>query len=1263
MLKSWKLLVVFLGLTVAFGSFTVMASADVEKPKNKNQEKALEEDLEGRAKWWQEQRTYPGEKIPEDARQRALVQKSRMEKSNSGTDTLEEKFAEDVKGRDQWWYYQRAYPSDLIPVGTRQKALEHKRRMKGGHHSSPVAGVCNWISIGPRNINGRIRSMAIHPTNGDIVYAGAAEGGVWRSTDAGQSWYPLMQYELSIAVGALAIDPTNPNTIYAGTGEPTTWPGYEGVGVLKSTDGGATWSLTGAIGNGHIARLAIDPTNTNIVYCAGFPGGLYKTTNGAVNWSLILSGDVTDFVLNPSATNTLYAGIRNDGVYKSTNGGGTWTKLVGGLPAMASNRVMLSLCVASPQTVYAKLDQTVYKTTNGGTNWTNLGNHGGSTYGYWCTYVAVDPTDPDIVLAAGVSLERSTNGGASWTSVLGGTNWEIDRLHPDQHAMVFDPANHLRIYAGNDGGVYLSTDGCNTWKKVSDGLIVTQFYDVGISTATPSMLGGGTQDQGTDATVGGLTWHYLFDADGGFLVFHPTDPYTMYGETQNNWIRKSTDGGASWSGATSGLTGSGPWIGAIVMDEATPNTLFTGRQEVFRTTNGAANWSASSPTVGGSVLAIAIAPSNHQIVYAGTSSGKVWKSTDGGATLANWSDVTSAPLPNRYLKDIAVDPTDPDIIYVTFSGFSSSTPTTPGHVFRSADGGATWTDISGTPPSIAALPDIPVNAIEIDAHNPNILYVATDIGIFRTTNLGGVWTVFEPGFPQVAVEDLKLDESRDILTAATHGRGMWQIKVGPAATCFDVDIYIRDDFLDTGEQIPSPSNVADPFSVVRGGSIGDKVYRWQSSDIKVDTQPYYTPDALFDGVEFDRDLLHDNPVRTQLNRVYVQVHNRGPFNANNVTVKILWADATAGLPPLPPDFWTNYPNDPSNITVWHPIGTYKAIPVLEPTRPVTLFWNWTPPATAATHSCILAVIDSLDDPIPAANKSLSVNWLIGNEKHIALKNLHVVNASPGPGPGPSTEINFYNDTKELQLYDFVIDRKFFPIEGELSLKFSKLKTLRPLEQSVKGVEIVEGGEGYRYMLRITSPKVAVIKDVILEPHEWVKAQIEITIPPEAKPGSRYRFTIMQRRGEEILGGSTYEVRTGVRLTFGSYPFSKPQVLRAVLHAVPWVKLSEQIFPGQDVPVAVHLLWEGPMLDDAREVPYDPDRARALLAEAGFAGGFSLVLMLGPPEDERFTMAKMMTEPLGNIGIDVAIVAIPPDDAPVKMVVMSTAGQPVVWLTP
>jgi photosystem II stability/assembly factor-like uncharacterized protein len=1118
-------------------------SADLDRPAQKAEKvvspQEPSEDLPGRAESWQNQRTAPGKALPADARRDALKHKRSMEAFvQEKIAALKKEFSEDLEQRARFWLEQRAYPAKTIPKGARFAALRAKLKMKAflerpvgqvEHHSPPVAGACNWVQTGPRNINGRIRSLAVDPKNGAIIYAGAAEGGVWRSSNSGLSWYPLMQYQDSIAVGALAIDPINSKIIYAGTGEPTWWPGYEGVGVLKSTNSGATWSATGPMNNGHIARLVIDPTNPQILYCAGFGdaalGGLYKTTNGGTTWKLIHSGDSTDVVLDPKKPLILYEGRRNDGVYKTINGGASWTKLAGGLPAMASQRVMLSLCAASPQTVYAKLDDTVYKTTNGGTTWTNLGSHGGSTYGYWCNYDAVDPTDPKIVFAAGVSLQKSTDGGTTWASSAGSGDAEKTALHADQHALVFEPANHLKLYASNDGGVYHSNDGGATWKKISNGLIVTQFYDVGLSPLVWTVHGGGVQDQGTLATTGGLTWNKLFGADGGFLVFHTKDPYKMIGEWQGNNVIRTMDGGATWSVATTGLTGSGPWVGAIAADEKNPDTVFTGRQQVFRSTNWAVNWTASSPAVGGTVSAIAIAPSNSNIIYAGTSTGRIWKSTNGGTTLAGWTNITHAPLPNRYLTDIAVDWKNPKIVVVSFSGFESATPTAPGHVFRTADGGATWTDISGASALPTSLPNIPANAVALDAQNAATIYVGTDIGMFITTAGGGTWKVFEQGLPHVAVTDLALNQKYNILFAATHGRGMWEIKT--AKSCPKSDIYVRDNLLDTGQQFPSVSGIADPLSVVRGGLLGDKVYWWQSPDIKIDASPFCAPGPLFDGVEFDRDFKHENAVRAHLNRLYIQVTNRGAFDATKVNVKALYANISAGLPGLPADFWTKYPNNSTNTTQWHPIGTYKTIPVLQPARPVVLSWDWTPPLTAASHSCILVVIDSAADPIPSAHKGFNVASLVRNEKRVTQLNIHIITLKfPGPFPKQTLEILFHNDTDQEQLDDIIVDRSLFPRGNAIRLALDRIVTEGPLRESLEGLVLTKEAVPDKRapaILEIRAERSAMIKRVRIPAQKSALAKIELEISPEARPGDILSFSILQRRGGEIVGGSTFRV--------------------------------------------------------------------------------------------------------------------------------------------
>ena len=226
---------------------------------------------------------------------------------------------------------------------------------------------------------------------------------------------------------------------------------------------------------------------------------------------------------------------------------------------------------------------------------------------------------------------------------------------------------------------------------------------------------------------------------------------------------------------------------------------------------------------------------------------------------------------------------------MTFGGFDSMTPTTPGHVFRgtSADGGISWRweNISSN------LPDIPVNAIQVNAVVSDIFYIGTDVGVFVTNDDGISWQDFEPGLPNVVISDLALNSTSDILRASTYGRGMFEIQL--KSKCLDVDLYIRDNKLDTGEIIPSPSNVLDPTLP------GITLHWWESADIKIDSHPYYPLDSLFDGIEFDlsiyEDVIRNDPSHPNPNRLYVQVHNRGPFPAHNVKVKVRWLDCAAPL--------------------------------------------------------------------------------------------------------------------------------------------------------------------------------------------------------------------------------------------------------------------------------------------------------------------------------------------------------------------------------
>jgi hypothetical protein len=1023
----------------------------------------------------------------------------------------------------------------------------------------PIGPGCNWLFIGPRNVNGRVRAMASHPTAGDTVFAGTANAGVWVTRDAGQSWQACMRDELALEIGALATHLTDPAvsggaaTVYAGTGEPTWWPGYRGVGVYKSTASGApgSWVLCGAPpapGNDRYAAIVVDPTSvtsnpaTTVVYAGGTPGGLYRSSDGGATWTNLLAQPINGLALDPTNSNIVYAAVSNQGIFRLDPTAGTWSAFNAGLPAAVPLLVAIAIGRSAPHTMYCKLDEAVFRYDTATSTWQALGNHGGGTYGYWNMALGVDPNDSNVVYAGGFTFERTSDGGTTWTNIPG--------LHADQHAVCFDAANSLTAYLGNDGGVYrgeyATASGAGTWTKRSDGLLATQLNHAGVFPGTGDIVGGGTQDNGTLRTVGGLTWDELVNSDGGFLVIDPADPYILYAEDQNaGWMGKTTNGGQTWVGANSGFPG-GPWVTPIVMDPASPpepnRILFAGGNNgVYRSTNSAGVWTLSSPATG-SVNAIAIAPSSSSVVYAGTL-GVVWRSTDGGATTGNWTDASagtiagSTPLPARIVTDFAVHPSDPNTVWVTFGGFGG------GHVFRgsSPDGWVTWRwdDVSSN------LPDTPVNAIQVSPTAPLTLYAGTDVGVFRTIDGGVSWHAFDAGLPNVVVADLAIDAAGTALRAATYGFGMWEQRL--TGTCPQVDVYMRDNIRDTAEVTPSPSGVVDP---TRAGRL---VYWWESADIKVDSYPYYPVDALFDGVEFDgatheevvrNDAAHPNP-----NRLYVQVHNRGPTAAHNVKVKPLWADASAGLPQLPSDFWSSYPNDWTAASAWNkvdPAVPFQNIPELLPHTPKVLSWSWTVPTTAAAHTCMLVVVSADEDPITrsdAVPDDLNPGVVVPGDKHVTLRNLHVITApAPPAGGAPMMErIEMHSPFGHEEFFDLEIDRTRLQEKARLSVILPRRITLRTPVEQLPQVRALTGREWFAKNVKLArrewayhvgvSPEAADAKrpvtrvpGILVTPDRPVTIAMVLALPRGAKPGERSRLSVIQRRGDDIVGGSTYDIR-------------------------------------------------------------------------------------------------------------------------------------------
>jgi len=709
------------------------------------------------------------------------------------------------RDRLNYFYHQRAYPFGKIPPRALQSArARYKARWPGAIPEQSVQGVSStagWAPLGPSAISdfyksaGRVTAIAIDPTNANVIYVGAAQGGVWKTGDGGTSWAPLTDAECSLAIGAVAVDPVTPSVVYAGTGEANGFDSYYGCGVLRSTDGGATWEQLGAAafdtptGGAHVSKIVIDRATagslTGSTVFAATSVGLYKSTNSGITWTEVLSGLVTDLVADPTNNATLYAGRvtlpGETGVYKSTDGGGSWRSLSAGFPPFFASsditRIQLAISTSAPSTLYATAAVAggsllgVFKSEDSGATWPDLDASGVSCG--QCNYdlvISVDPRDRDVVYFGGVLLYLSRDGGANFTQIGNGA------IHVDQHAFAFDPRDPSTIFTGNDGGIYKSINQGQSWVSLNADLAIAQFYPgISVSPSTTLDILGGTQDNGVLEYTGGAVWSQVIGGDGGFTTQTGT---TAFGECQWNCGPARRDGGPGtpFVSKSSGIDLNEPaaFIPPLVLDPTNPQVLYFGTySKLYRTIDNGESWSSIvSDLSTGYVRAISIAPSDAQTIYVGGDGGNVVVTADGGAS---WTSV-AAGLPDRTVTDIAVDATDPHRAYVTMSGFLS------GHVFRTVDRGASWEDIS------SSLVDIPVNAI-LRLPGSGELYIGTDLGVLNSTDEGTTWAPSTTGLPNVAVLDLVFHSATQTIFAATHGRGMFAHRVlAPVVLHGDVNL-------------------------------------------------------------------------------------------------------------------------------------------------------------------------------------------------------------------------------------------------------------------------------------------------------------------------------------------------------------------------------------------------------------------------------------------------------------------------------------------
>jgi len=641
----------------------------------------------------------------------------------------------------EWYYRQRAYPLPYVPAGARRRALDalsqkvaaeaaasnQSARLTSSQGIQPF-----WSLLGPEPtdtpysapvVSGRITALAVDPRNSSTVYAGAADGGVWKTTDGAATWAPLTDTQVSLAVGAIALDPSNPETVYVGTGEENfSGDSYYGEGILKSTNGGLSWMhipgpFAGPIGpdsyfggGAHIGSLAVDPGDSSILL-AGVQllnkDGVYRSIDGGNTWTEVLSGAPgTSVVFDTRNSNIVYAALGNptgssaNGVYKSMDAGATWAADSGTqgqvLPSANTGRIALALAPSSPTTLYAGIQDSspssfntllgFFVTKDGGAHWNQLT----ATPDYCtpqCRYdhvVAVDPTNAKVIYAGGAfstTLVRSLDGGATWSilsaAASGGT------LHADVHALVFS-ADGSKLYLGNDGGVWSTTDVAATqvnFAELNDKLAITQFYTgISIGPRGTPLAFGGTQDNGTQKYTGSRVWENVTCGDGGSTALDPVSPSTVYTFCQPYAVEKSTSGGnfGTWFVAESGInTGDrSSFFPPLVIDSSNSQALYFGTYRVYQTLDGASSWQAISPDLTGgpsffgNLTAVAVAPNDSNTVYAGSGGSHVNVTTNAGAGPgALWTD-RSAGLPPRFITQVAVDPKFAKTAYVTFSGFS-----------------------------------------------------------------------------------------------------------------------------------------------------------------------------------------------------------------------------------------------------------------------------------------------------------------------------------------------------------------------------------------------------------------------------------------------------------------------------------------------------------------------------------------------------------------------------------------------------------------
>ncbi|MBI2793384.1 MAG: T9SS type A sorting domain-containing protein [Ignavibacteria bacterium] len=705
--------------------------------------------------------------------------------------------------RWEWFWEPRLTPSGDFPTALHYynevQAVESRKK------SEDVQAKPTWKELGPTapdlpsesaawNGIGRVNTFTFSPSNSNIIWLGSAQGGIWKTTDGGGSWSAINVNGFpTFGVSDIAISASNENVIYVATGDAdATFPGemssYPGFtyGVIKSTDGGATWSATGLSmtpeQNNVIARLWVDPSNANIAIATTYTG-LRKTTDGGATWNLVSASlQFRDLIANPFASNQLYATTFSNGggasIFRSSDAGNTWTLI---LSVAEANRIRLAVTKDDPKIVGAVASSAstnglfaIYKSSDYGLTfvksvppqnllgWSATGNdwqYGGQ--GFYDLAMEISPTDADKWFVGGVNAWRSTNGGQSWVLSADWTGNNAPWVHADHHFMKYSATQNV-IYTASDGGIARSTNNGVSWRDVSNGLKIQQYYGLSTTDMNSTLTLAGAQDNGTARTLNGSVFYHVLDGDGMASAIDYDDPSLMYASMPYGQFYSSSNQGNSWRLiANVNVLGESnrAWVAPIVADPTMTGTVYVGYTQIYKSTTSGASWQKISQIqTNAAMRLIAVAPSDNNFIYVAYNS-TIMFTTDGGTTWSQQNGIGS------FIQDIEVHPTDPRRFWVAIGGFSASTK-----IFEINNGKVT--NITGS-----GLPNVPANAIVFQKGPLNRLYLGTDIGVFFKDEGSSSWEMYGQAMPTTVITDMKLVSTANKLRVSTYGRGVWEVDV------------------------------------------------------------------------------------------------------------------------------------------------------------------------------------------------------------------------------------------------------------------------------------------------------------------------------------------------------------------------------------------------------------------------------------------------------------------------------------------------------